>query len=104
MRSGAAAAAVISDSSTITAKSIALIIMSTHSCLWNSFGFADNNGSGCDGNQLSRGVHWVRSMSLLPAIERRRPAIEATVHNIAAREKPQERFIVHPALDLVRRS
>jgi len=28
--------------------------MSTHSGLWNSFGFADNNGLGCDGNQLSR--------------------------------------------------
>jgi len=28
--------------------------MSTHSSLRNSFGFADNNGSGCDGNQTSR--------------------------------------------------
>src|SRR5437660_5420026 len=28
--------------------------MSTHSGLRNSFGFADNNGSGCDGNQTSR--------------------------------------------------
>src|SRR6516162_4750955 len=52
---------------------------------------------------IAGGVHWVRSMSLLPAIERVRPAIEAVVHNIAA-SKSQERFIVHSALNLVRRS
>ena len=43
-------------------------------------------------------------MSLLPAIERLRPAIEAVVHNIAVSKKSQERFIVHSALNLVRRS
>jgi hypothetical protein len=41
---------------------------------------------------------------LLPATERLRPAIEAVVHNIAASKKRQERFIAHPALNLVRRS
>src|SRR5438874_5028406 len=54
IRSCAAAAVVTADRSTITAKSIALNIVSTHSGLRNSFGFADNNGSGCDGNQTSR--------------------------------------------------
>src|SRR6516225_6290105 len=53
---------------------------------------------------ISGGVHWVRSMSLFPAVARLRPPIEAVVHNIAASKKSQVSFIAHSATNLVRRS
>src|SRR6516225_9576766 len=53
---------------------------------------------------ISGGVHWVRSMSLFPAIERLRLAIAAVIHNIATIKRNQERFIVHSALNVARRN
>jgi hypothetical protein len=44
---------------------------------------------------LSGGVHWVRSISLLPAIEPFRSATKAEMHKFAASKKKQVRFIPH---------
>src|SRR5262249_28141000 len=56
------------------------------------------NGSSAT-DAISGGAHWVRSMSVLPAIDRLGPAVQAMVHNAVASKASKERFIAHSLLN-----